>query len=120
MMHMIVKLWMLLAGAAILTGCQTPDAPSPAVLESADDDAMAALHAALADTMGRAKVELGPGDLTEDPAIAVLPPPLGPGEDRSLATPTYFDLMVIGEACVVVHRETGAQYALDDVSCRPL
>ncbi len=110
----------MLAGAAILAGCQTHNAPEPAVLESVDDATMSALHAALADAMGRARVELGPGDLTTDSIITVLPPPLAPQEDRSLAKPTYFDLMKANGGCILANRETGAEYPLKGVSCRRL
>ncbi len=119
-MRVITTLCLLLTGAATVIACQSHSAPSPAVLVDADDDAMTVLNATLADAMGRANVELGPGDLAANSEITVLPPPVGPGEDRSLATPTYFDLMLVGDRCVVVHRDTAARYALDGVSCRPL
>lgn len=114
----IYKTLASLAGATLLSACQTPDAPAPAVLENLDDDTMIALRAELASITGRADVALGPGDLTENSTIAVLPPPLAPGDDRSVATPTYFDLMWIDNECVLVARETGAQYSLHGVACR--
>ncbi len=119
-MQMNAKGFALIAGGALMASCQTPNAPAAAVLENADHGTMAALHAALASAVGRAQVEIGPGDLTQSSTIAVLPPPLGPGEDRSLATPDYFDLMWVDGKCVLVAQETGAQFALDGVSCRKL
>lgn len=119
-MHGVARKIVVIMGAALLSACQTPGAPSPAALESADDDTMAALYAGLANAMGRASVTLGPGDFTQASTIAVLPPALGPGEDRSVATPTYFDLMMVDNECVLVAHDTGARYPLDGVACRKL
>ena len=117
-MQMIMKTIATAISATFLAACQTPGAPSPAVLESADVETMAALHSGLESATGRADVTLGPGDLTETSTIAVLPPPLGPGEGRSVATPTYFDLMWVDGDCVLVAHENGAQFPLDGVACR--
>lgn len=119
-MKVFDKLAAVVFGVAATMGCETHMSPTPAVLETADAETMASLTATLAAAMDRAQVELGPSDLTAESVITVLPPPLGPGEDRSLATPTYFDLMIIDGDCVAVRRETGDQYVLDGVSCRPL
>ena len=119
-MNAFNKLAAMVLGVAAVSGCETHVAPTPAVLETADAETMATLTAALASAMGQAQTDLGPSDLTAESVIAVLPPPLGPGEDRSLATPTYFDLVIIDGDCVAVRRETGDQYVLDGVSCRPL
>ena len=119
-MQGFTKVISMVMSAALLSACQTPGAPSPAVLENADDDTMAALHARLASATGRASVTLGPGDLTQSSTISVLPPALGPNEDRSVATPTYFDLMMVDNKCVLVARATGARHPLDGVACRKL
>ena len=70
--------------------------------------------------MGRAQIELGAGDPTQDPTIAVLPPPLGPGEDRSTATPVYFDIILKDGECAVIRRDTGEEFPLDGVPCSAL
>ena len=106
-------------GAAALTGCQSLGAPVPAVLTSADADAMARLKAALAAAMGQAHVELGPGDPTKSPTLSVLPRPPGPPEDRSLALPTIFRLEIEGGGCYLVREDGGARTRIEGVACRP-
>lgn len=100
--------------------CQSTGAAVPAALERADAQTMAAVKAVLADAVGRARIELGPGDLTTSSTISVLPPPLSPEEGRSTATPIVFDLVIKGSSCYAVRRDTGRDYALAGVSCRPL
>ena len=110
----------VLAAAVLSGGCQSYDAAVPAVLETADSETMARVKAALADAVGRAQVELGPGDLTRTSAVSVLPPRPSPYEDRSLAAPVLFDIVMKGARCFVVKRDGGAYYALSGVSCRAL
>lgn len=95
-------------------------AGAPAVLVSADPQTMAVVKSVLADAMGRARIELGPGDPTATSRISVLPPRLGPDETRSPATPTQFDLMIEGRSCYLVRQDSGARFALDGVACQPL
>jgi hypothetical protein len=114
--------------ALLASACKTTDAPgapgggayagdgeTPAVLASEDD--IPALKAALAGALGRARIELGAGDPTREPVVAVLPPPLGPNEDRSPATPALFDLVLRNGGCYAVSRETGEETALAGVEC---
>lgn len=107
----------LFAGAALLGACQSAGADMNAVLESADAASMADIRATLARAMGKASVELGPEDLTRGSSISVLPPPLSSREDRSLVTPTIFDLVLRGDACFLVRRDTGEAFALKDARC---
>lgn len=107
------------AGALLSGGCVTGAAyRMPAVLVSADEDAMAAVKAVLADALEVGRVELGAGDPTTSPVIAVLPPKLGPHEDRSTARPILFDIELRGGACVAVRRDTGEAFDLAGVACR--
>lgn len=112
----------LLAAAAIFSSaCETAPAPgAPAVLSDASAENLAALAAALGETLGRARVTLGPGDFTQSPVVSVLPPAPTPPEDRSLAAPAVFDLRIENGVCVAVSRADGAAAALPGVSCRPL
>ncbi len=100
------------------SGCQTQDTVYPAVLHSTDEASMAKLRAALAEAMGRARVEIGPGDLTQSSTVSVLPPPLGPNETHSTATPTQFDIVMRGDACFLQRRDTEQIYPLDTQLCR--
>jgi hypothetical protein len=92
--------------------------PVPAVLTKADPPAMERLKATLAKAMGRASVDLGPGDPTQTSTISVLPPPLAPQDDRSLAKPTIFRLEIEGGACTLVREDNGARIPLDGVACK--
>ena len=108
----------LVAAAAMLAGCTTTAADRKATLMQADAETIAALSAGLARAMGKASVKLGPGDLTAMSEVAVLPPPLGPHETRSLAEPTVFTLVLRGGACVAIRQDTGAAFDLPGVRCR--
>lgn len=98
-------------------GCTTTKAPQPALLETADAGSMMAIEARLADAMGRARVQLGPMDLTANSVIPVLPPGLSSVEGRSTVTPVLFDLMIDGGQCILVRRNTGDIYPLENVDC---
>lgn len=107
----------LLAGLAA-AACNHGPAARPAVLESSDADTMARLKSALGDAVGRSNIELGAGDPTQQPAVTVLPPPLGQFETNSPAAPTHFDLILDGATCYAVHRETGQRWPLEGIACR--
>lgn len=113
-----LRAWLLAAIGVSAAACQAGAAQGPATLESADAATMERLRSVLAQAMDRASVQLGPGDPTASSTISVLPPPLGPREDRSLVTPTQFDIMKDGERCFLVRRDTGEEFDLDDVACR--
>ena len=115
-------LTMLLGAGALLSGgCVTGVAyRMPAALISADEETMAALKAVLADALDVGRVELGAGDPTASPVVAVLPPKPGPNEDRSTARPILFDIELRGGRCVVVRRDTGEAFDLAGVACRAL
>jgi hypothetical protein len=109
----------ILLSALLAGACQsTAAAATPAVLTQADADTMTRLKATLAKAMGRAQVELGPGDPTQSSVLSVLPLPPGPLEDRSLAKPTIFRLEIEGETCLLIRQDTGARITLEGVGCR--
>jgi hypothetical protein len=107
----------LLAGL-MFGGCQAMAQPLPAVMVKADAPEMEQLRAALARAMGRASVQLGPGDPTQSSSIAVLPRPPGPQEGNSTAMPTIFRLETEGGACFVAREGGGARERVDGVQCR--
>ncbi len=109
----------LLISAAALAGCQSMSGPVPAVLSSSDPAAIERLKTALASAMGRAQVELGPGDPTQSPTVSVLPRPVGPPDDRSLSVPTVFRLEMEGGECFAVREENGARTRIDGAQCKP-
>lgn len=105
--------------ATALGACQSNGAAMPAVLETADEPTIAEVKSVLARAMNDASVEIGAGDLTEVSTITALPPQLNPNEDRSLAAPTQFDLMIRDGSCFLVRRDTGEEFALSGVACKP-
>ena len=106
--------------AALLTAaCQTTQADAPAVLSRADEETMSQVHAALVHAMGRATVEIGASDLQTSSTVAVLPRTPIAEDGRNLAVPTLFDLVLRGDECFLVRRDTGEAFALRGVACRP-
>ncbi len=103
-----------------LAACQTSSEPRLARLETATPESRAALTRVLAQAVGRAEVQLGPLDLTRQPVISVLPPPLGPLEGASTALPEIFELVMIDRDCYVRRRRDGALFALPGLSCRAI
>lgn len=101
---------------AMLGACQSMAAP--AVLASNDAASVDRLKAALGKAMGRTRIDLGPGDPAQTSTISVLPLPLAPPDDRSLAVPTIFRLEIQGGACVLVREDNGARYPAEGVDCR--
>lgn len=89
----------------------------PALLTG--DGAGAALQR-LADALGRARLETGAPDPTEEPVLVVLPPPLSPLEDRSPVTPQLFDIVIRGDQCRLEERDGPLRVALPAGSCLPL
>lgn len=105
--------------AMSVTGCQSAVVSTPAVLAIADEPTLAEVRAVLARAMNDAGVEIGPGDLTKTSTVIALPKRLNPNEDRSLARPTQFDLVIQGDRCALVRRETGEEFVLNGVACKP-
>ena len=124
MTRMLKTAAITLAGLLGLTACSTGKAepgkstePVAAVLTDTSDATMSKLKTALGKAIGRANIELGPGNLTENGIISVLPPRLSPLEGKSPAMPTLFDLMLSEDGCFARNRSTGEDVALDDIAC---
>ncbi|PKP80807.1 MAG: hypothetical protein CVT79_13585 [Alphaproteobacteria bacterium HGW-Alphaproteobacteria-18] len=105
----------LLAG---LAACQT--APQPATLADSSPETMAAVTGVLAVAVDRAKIQIGPGDLTRDSFVSVLPPVPGPHEGNSPAMPTVFDIVLMDGDCYVQERVSGEMFLLSGVACVPV
>ena len=106
-----------IVGVTMLGACQMTEAKTPAVLASTDNQSMDRLKSVLSKAMNTARIEIGPGDLTETSTVSVLPPNPGPLEGNSPAMPTVFTIMMQGSACYLVRQDTGEEYALDGVDC---
>lgn len=110
-----------LAIAALgLAGCQTMTAPRPAVLVSDDAASMALLKDAISEHLGRAKVELGAGDLTAQSMISVLPPRVTAIEGNSVAMPRTLELRVRDTDCYIYDEAERRATMVRDLKCRPL
>jgi len=106
------------AGALGFAACQTSGAPQPATLAQATPQAMDALKSVLAEAMGRTRIDLGPGDLTRDTVVTVLPLPIGPHEGNSVSMPMRFDVLIHGGRCYLRREGSDALLELRGVSCR--
>ena len=104
--------------ATLVGACQSSSAAAPAVLVDAEAAAMEQVKASVAKAIGRAQVELGPGDLTQSSVVSVLPPAPGPLEGRSLAKPMIFRLEIEGGHCSLVREETNVRVTLGGLICR--
>jgi len=105
----------------LVAACATATAGARlARLAKADAATMATVKETIADAMGRHDINFGPGDPTKQSTFSVLPRAPGAYDDRSLAQPTYFDLVMDGQgACFLKRRDTGETFALEGVKCRP-
>ncbi len=110
--------WLMLAALLPLAACQSE--PQLATLTDASPETIGTLSAVLATATGRARVQLGPHDLTRDPVVSVLPPPPGPMEGNSIAMPALFDIVLMDGDCYVRARSDGALHALTGLTCEPV
>ncbi|MEO1662853.1 MAG: hypothetical protein AAFR51_17830 [Pseudomonadota bacterium] len=103
----------------ILGACQHQGAPVAATLSDDSPETISALKAGLSTALGRAIIDLGAGDPTAVPSVAVLPPRPAPRETHSTAMPTLFDLYLEGDTCFAIKQGTSTRIALPDVPCKP-
>ena len=99
-----------------LAACQS--SPQPATLTDASPETVAAVTGVLAAAVDRAEIQLGPGDMTTDSVISVLPPRPGPLEGNSPAVPTIFDIVLMDGDCYVQERESGEMFPLTGIGCK--
>lgn len=118
---MVVTKWMrlswLIATIGTLGGCASTLNDSLAMVATQEAATMAQITNTLRQAMGTQRIEFGPHDGAYTSMLTVLPPPLGPNETRSLASPTIFDVVKRKNMCFLVRRETGTAYALANVEC---
>ncbi|EGF91693.1 hypothetical protein ABI_01230 [Asticcacaulis biprosthecium C19] len=113
---MVLRSYILILPLA-LTACQSTAAVrAPATVDLSDPTTKTAVTSALAQAVGKARIELGASDGS---TITVLPPPLGPHESHSTAQPIRFDIVIEDGVCLAVRRDTQQAWPLPGVTCRP-
>ena len=112
-------IWLPVLLGLSVSACATAKEPVPAVLESADEQTLSELTTVLGRALNRGNIKLGAGDPSEEPVLAILPPPLSPEETASLAKPMIYDIILDEGVCVAVQREGGDRIELTGISCRP-
>ena len=117
---MIKRALAALLGGVLIGACQHSASAVPAVLNDSSEETLSTLRSHLADAMGVANVSLGAGDPTMVSTISVLPPRLGEHETRSPATPTQFNLILIGTTCYAQRADTDTRIELTGLTCRAL
>jgi len=115
----MIRLTALCLASLAMAACMTAQ-PAPARLDEMTPASREALSRALAQAVGRASVQLGPLDLTREPAISVLPPQPGPLEGASLAMPELFELVVMDARCYVRRNSDRKLFPVEGLTCRPI
>lgn len=111
--------------AIVLSACALPDIEAqPAVIVEPDAQSRLALQEAVSESLEGAEVTLAADALTDSSTLVLerLRPTSREsleGESRSLDRPEHFQLVTQGEACILVHEESGARHMLADTRCRP-
>ncbi len=105
-----------------LSACQTVAGSRSATVNLDDPATHAAVEAALARAVGRARVELGPPRSGTTSTVTVLPPPPGPHETHAMALPVTFDIVSEDgpeddRHCVAIRRDTKDAYDMPGVEC---
>lgn len=102
------------AGALTAASCASIGAQEAVLLPSAVEGAKAKAASAL----GRASIELGKPDPTEQSQFVVLPSRLGSGEDRSLVKPLVFVIILDGAECKLYDGKSDP-ISLGEGVCKP-
>lgn len=119
--HLLKTISGALSCGLALIGCQTTSntPATPALLVHSERAAPQALKDAVKTALGGRDIVLGFDSLTNKSTLIVEtgsndPRMMG---DRKLPKADYFDLMMTGNSCYVIHRETGKKYPLKGVNC---
>lgn len=111
--------------ALVISACALPDIDAqPAVIVEPDAQSQQALQEAVSAALEGAEVTLAADALTDSSTFVLeRPRPTSraslEGESPSLDGPEQFQLLIQGEACILVHEESGAHRMLADTRCRP-
>lgn len=120
--HLLKTISGALSCSLALIGCQTTatEPETPALLVHSERSAPKALKEAVKNALGGQDIVLGFDSLTDKSTLIVQsgsndPRMMG---DRTIPKVDYFDLMMAGQSCYVIHRETGKKYPLKGVNCK--
>lgn len=115
-----------LIAAALLAACKTTATTEsqPALLTRMDQTAQDVLTQAVSKAIG-SKVTLAPDSFMTKPSVTIEPASVNKRngkiiDGRSLDMPSHIDLMMMGNACYVMNRETGVKFPVKGLSCKPL
>lgn len=112
-----MRRWFILSALVPLAACQSD--PQLATLTDGSPETIEALSLVLASAAGRARVQLGPGDVTKQPTVSVLPPPPGPLEGNSPAMPALFDIVLMDGDCYLRAQDGEEMFLLTGLGCVP-
>jgi hypothetical protein len=108
-MRLVFSLAAVLSAAACQTLAVGGERPARIEPQRMDD-----VRQVLERELGRASLEFGPA---EEGRVTVLPPRLGPYEDRSPVMPTVFRVLLRGETCFLVEENGESEVELPDGTC---
>lgn len=121
--HMV---WFSLLSAVFLAACKTTPSPeaSPALLTQMDEGAKDALTLAVSKAVG-SNVTLAPDSFMKKSSVTIEPASVNKRDGRiidgrTLERPSHVDLIMMGNNCYVVNRETGEKVSVQGVDCKPL
>lgn len=116
------KTWLISVVGALLiaASCQNVTTPRPAVLVNQDAASMALIKEAAAQHLGRAKVDIGAGDLTKQSTISVLPPRVTAMEGNSAAMPKTLQLRARANDCYLFDETERRATLVRELVCRAI
>lgn len=109
----------------VLSACALPNVDArPAVIVEPDAQSQAALQEAVSESLEGAEVSLAAGAFTDSSTLELeRPRPTSreslKGESPSRDRAEEFQLLIQGEACILVHKDSGERRMLADTRCRP-
>jgi len=118
----MLKVSQLSAAMALfgLASCQNMTAPQPAVLVQNDTESITLIKQALSEYLGRAQINLGAGDLTQQSFVTVLPPRVTAMEGNSVAIPQIYELQYGNGLCYVMDKPVRFAITIRGLACRVL
>ena len=120
----IISVVFLLGISFALIGCKTMTEQEPvkALLSEMTESTQLQIVKAVSTSMNGKSVKITEGSFSSDNRISVSTNMTAtfegnPINGRVSELPQHYQLMLLGNACYLVHEETGTEYALENVSC---